>query len=559
MRPVVRFIPPLLLFAIGLAAGAWFSIDRRAAVFSAGVDRRLAERDPAAAPPAVVKEGARAFATDDEMLTAIMSAVVEEEPLLRAHRLHELLGHLSSAELAVLFDRAVQTDDPERRDELLTTLLARWIAIDPAAAEAMARPYCERSRAAGIWNWRGLDSAVSRAWAQATPEAALAEAMAAPSAQWSSMTAQAAMETLTEGDAARQLEVLARLPSNRLRTQLCVQAITALAGKDPAAAEAALDLLPDARQRANLQASILGKLAERDPQAGLARLAALAPELTAGIAGTRLISTILQAAAGKDASAALEAIDGLPEEFRAQARNSVLVGWAGTHPLDAIQWAEANGVAVAEVKASVFEGDTDFFNSSSLLMAAFSRDRDKTLAWLRTQPASSERDGMMREVIWQGTTAQRLEIFAELTPEGRTGAVQSILNNLYQEDHDRAQSWAKELPPGDARFRAMQSLASYETRNAPDRVDALIDGWPAGPDRDATLRGIAGGLTQNDPLRAMEYARRVGDPSVREAALYGIANTWLLRDAAKARAWLTGTTEIPAETKRVLLRRIEER
>ena len=94
MRRLARFILPLLVFVAGLAAGAWITIGRRAADFSAGVDRRLAES--AVATPGPAAPATRAFPTDEEMLTAIMSAVVEEEPLLRAHRLHDLLGDRKS-------------------------------------------------------------------------------------------------------------------------------------------------------------------------------------------------------------------------------------------------------------------------------------------------------------------------------------------------------------------------------------------------------------------------------------------------------------------------------
>src|SRR5438132_1391240 len=124
MRRALRFLPPLLVFAAGLAAGAWFGIERRAAGFAAGVERRL--------------------------------------------------------------------------------------------AEAAARPYRERSRVAGQWDWRGLDSAVSLAWAQAMPDTALAQAMAAPGAPWAEAISWAAMNTLAGGDPARRLEALAGLPANRL-------------------------------------------------------------------------------------------------------------------------------------------------------------------------------------------------------------------------------------------------------------------------------------------------------------------------------------------------------
>ena len=355
MRRFAQLALPLLVFSIGLAAGAWFSIGRRAAVFSAGVEQRLAAT--ANFPPVPVLETKRVFPSDEEMLTVIMSALAEDEPLLRAHRLHDALGRLSSAELAVLFEHSLKVDDRDRRDVLLGVLLTRWAALDPGAAATAVRPYQDRFR---TWkpDWRSLDTAVCLAWAGALPERALAEAMAKPDAQWARGTALAAIQSLAEGDPVRQLEALTRLPASRLRAEMSETAIKALAQKDSVAAEARLNLLPEPRQRARVLSEILGELAARDATAGLARLSALAPDLTPGSDGTRLVTAVLRAAAKQDAAAALAAVDGLPQELQAVALGSALVGWAGEHPVDALTWAAANGVELSEAKAVSF-GDGD--------------------------------------------------------------------------------------------------------------------------------------------------------------------------------------------------------
>ena len=555
MRRLARFALPLLVFAAGRGAGAWFSISRRAADFSAGVVQRLAENADAA--PAPIAKNARAFSSDEEMLTAMMSAVAEDEPLLRAHRLHDLLGRLGPAELAPLFDRVVRVEDLERRGAVLSAVLARWAALDPAGAAVAVRPYLDRFRATARRDWRGADTAVNAAWAQAQPEAALAEAMAAPDAPWAEATASAAIGSLAEGDPARQLGVLAHLPGSRMRDAMCENAIRSLAEKDTAAAEAGLELLTEPRQRARVQSEILGKLAERDATAALARLAALAPDLTPGTEGTRLVSAVLRAAAKKDPAAALAAVDGVPEELRTQALGAALVGWAGEHPVDALTWAAANGVDVAEAKATVFFGD-GFGGSNSLLETAFENDHAKTLAWLRAQPVSAARDEMLRDGLSRGTTEERLEIYVDLTPAGRAGATEYVVRSLYQDNPQRAEAWAKAQPVGVARQAAITSIAAFQGSNAPERLDALADAWPAGADRDAALRGIVWS-SYNEPQRGFSFARRVGDPAMREELLEHTARSWLYRDEPAARAWLAGATEFSAEQKRVLLRQFDER
>ena len=559
MHRLARFLLPLLVFAAGLAAGAWFSIDRRAADFSAGIGRRLAES--AAATPAPARSDAHAFSSDEEMLTAIMSALVEEEPLLRAHRLHELLGGLGSAELGQLFRHAVQMESRERRGELLGALLARWAEADPAAAAAAVQPHRDRCRAAGQYGWRNLDGEICRAWAQAMPEAVLAEAAHAPDSAWASENAWAAIQTLGEGDPARQLAVLAGQPASRLQTTLAAWVIRVLSEKDPAAAEAALALLTDPRQRANMQVEILAKLTAHDPAAGLARLAALAPGLAPGAASTRLVGAILGAVAARDAAAALRAIDGLPEELRPQARSSVLVGWAGEHPLAALEWTKASGLEPSDVNALAYFGVNDF-GWNSLVGTALERDRAGTLAWMRAQPGSPQRDAMLGAALQRGSSAplaQRLEVFAALSPEGQARSTEWVILGLRAEGDDRAAAWIKGLPSCAARAAAVWQLAYYESYTAPDQLDTLAEAWPAGPDRDAALRGVAQKVSQIDSNRALDYVRRIGDPTAREAAFYRTANIWLGRDATAARAWLAATPEISAESKRVLLRQHDER
>ena len=557
MRRFVHLALPLVVFGLGLAAGAWFSIGRRAANFTAGVEQRLAA--PAPARPAPIADAKRAFPSIEEMLTALMSAVADEEPLRRAHRLHDLLGRLNSAELAALFAHTVQVDDRDRREVMLAPLLRRWAALDPAAAAAAVRPYLDRFRAPQGSDWLSLETSVAQAWAKALPDSALAEALATPHAAWAQRTAWSALEALAEGDPTRQLAALANLPASGLRDDMCDRAIESLAEKDSAAAEAALRLLSDPRRRARVQAEILGKLAERDPAAGLARLAALAPELKPGTAGMQLVTKILRAAAKQDAASALAAVDGLPEELQTSARGAALVGWAGEHPVDALAWAADHGVDVADAKVIEYFGDNGGNGWNSLVSIAFGSDPAQTLAWLRTQPASPERDAMLRQGIWRVTAEEKFRIYAELTPAGRAEAAGDLVRSAFENGTSDIQQWVKTQPPGAARKSAIWWLAYYQVSNVSESIETAADAWPAGSDRDAALSGMVLFLAQNDPRRALEIARRVSGASARETVFESVASSWSYRDEPAARAWVSSAPEFSAEQKRVLLRQFDER
>jgi hypothetical protein len=368
-----------------------------------------------------------------------------------------------------------------------------------------------------------------------------------------------AMRSLAGGEPAQQLDALARMPANRLRDTMCRNAIKALAEKDSEAAEAHLDLLPEPRQRALLRADILGKLAERDPSAGLARLAELAPDLTLGTVSSKLVTLVLRAAAQKDPNAALAVIKGIPEDLRTQAVGAALVGWAGEHPIDALTWAAGNGFSISETRTPLFLGESAGIVWQSLLGMAFQRDREKTLAWLRAQLASPERDAMLSEGIWSHTPDGALQIYEDLSAEGRAVVASRVVQSSLPNGNDSVVQWIKTQPEGAARKHAIWAHALIQAGNSPERIETLADDWPAGPDRDAALRGIVWSLSQNDARRGLDFARRISGGAARESAFENIARSWLSRDRAAARAWVTGAPELSAEQKRVLLREFDER
>ena len=540
MRRFTQVLLPLVGCVAAFAAGAWFSIERP------GEERLAASANVGLK---TVSRNEPGFSSDEEMLTVIMSALSEGDPLLRAHELHNALSRLSSGEFGILFDKAVQIEDRDRRGTLLGVLLARWAIVDPTGAEAAVSPYLKRYRSSMRNDWRSADTAVCMAWAGALPERALAEALAAFGARWAIDTAGWAIDSSAERDPVRQLELLAQFPANWLRDSFCESAIKALAEKDCAAAEARLDLLSKPQRRASVQSEILGKLAERDPAAALARLAALAPNLKPGADNFRLVTAVLRAAAKKDPTAAFEAVKGLPERFKTEAFRLVFAGWAQGHLDDALAWAEATGGDQSGAK-------------SSLSYIAFSIDRDKTLAWLRTQPASSERDVMLTGGIRSAPVVEKLQLYDELTPRAKAEAAAMLVRSCFEKSPsfpaDQIEPWINAQPPGPARKGAIQAFAYHQTPTS-ENVEALANQWSSGPDRDAALRGICSSIYDKDPQRALVFARRIGAHEVRESALENIAQSWLYRDESAARAWITSTPELSTDEKRVILRQFDER
>jgi hypothetical protein len=540
------------LFGIGLIAGHGFSIPRRGATFSEGIERGLTPANPPLHTH--VMEASAKVSTGEEMITGMMSAMAQDDMLLRAYRLREILQNLNSAELAELFQRVVLLDDPGTRRTVLAPLLARWAAVDADSARAAVKPFVERLRKPHRFSWKSVESAVGEAWARALPESALAEAMNDPMAPWARNAAGWALAGLAQGDAAQQLEVLVKQPASRLRDDLSSALILSLAVEDFAAAEARLNLVSDDRQRLRIQADLLGKLAERDPGEALNRVVKMAAALPPGAAARHLQSIVFRAAARQDPAAAIAAVDQMPEEQRTQARAAVFAGWAGEDPGEALNWAAANGV-------NLREDITDSTGStSSLISVALARDRERTIEWVRSQPPSVERDRLLVDGLAEIPLNECLQIYTEINPAMARDAAWSVIS-AFGSDLEGAERWVKDLPPGEGRTGAIRNLTSRQSANDPERLDSFLEGWTAGPDRDMALRGISTYLCRNqkNPERALDFANRTTDPTLRWKSYANIASDWLIQDEVSARNWMASTTELSAEDKRALIRQFEER
>jgi hypothetical protein len=169
---------------------------------------------------------------------------------------------------------------------------------------------------------------------------------------------------------------------------------------------------------------------------------------------------------------------------------------------------------------------------------------------------------MLRNGMWRATVEEMLQLYAELTPRGKAEAaaadslIRSYFNNRPSSPADEIEPWINALPPSPARKTAIGQFAYFQAQRSGE-VDALADRWASGPDRDAALRGISWFLS--DPQRALDFARRIGAPEVRESVFEYIAQSWFNSDESAARAWITGTQELSAEQKRVILRQLDER
>ncbi len=521
----------LVMAGVGFGLGARFARGGHTAASS-----RSSSGDTAALSP---ESGANAkFATRDEMMSAVMTAATEEDAMAEVFAMEKALRGLTSDEMHDLFLRAIKVEHRSRCRSILFPLMEHWAAIDPAAATKAVRPFLDAARKSGDVAMESLDETVIQAWARALPELAIAEAGTAMDLSLSYTLAYAADRA--GGDPLRHLELMARLPDSSLRSVRCSEALYELGKKDFAAAAARLDLLPKPWQRQQVFNALVRELSKNEPAAAFEKLIALGPKLKDF--NPYMIATVVSGMAESQPTEALGAVDRLPAEYREQMLGAIVEGWAKKNPRAALEWGAARGINVTPQLATAFH-------------AAY----QPTLDWVRAQPASPARDGMLAIGILRGTYEQKLAAYAELTPQGRAMYSGDRVASTWKSDPQPTEAWVHGLPSGDERAGAVETLTRKQADAAPEQIDTLANMWSAGPDRDAALRGLAIKLAPKEPTRSFEFARWITDPTRREAALETAWTTWEPYNRSAARAWLAKSTNFSADHKRVLLRMTEER
>jgi hypothetical protein len=164
---------------------------------------------------------------------------------------------------------------------------------------------------------------------------------------------------------------------------------------------------------------------------------------------------------------------------------------------------------------------------------------------------------LQEQAFFHGSTVSSRELFSDLPPERQPRAAEWLVRAIAKEDAADAIRWTRELPSGEAREKAVGTLAWDLAENA-DPNSALLEELLTGPDRDVALRAYADRITPKEPAKSLELAAQIADADVREQAFSYIASSWLDRDETAARAWLAATSELSAATKANLLHRMQE-
>jgi hypothetical protein len=549
MKLLLQWSLALVVFTAGIVFSATIIAHQRARALL-----QLYESSSALAPDTEQNgKPSLPFASENEAVTSVFSAMNEKNPLRRAFEIYEALYRLDSAQLHTMADRIEALTEQSQRT-LLGPLLQRWNKVDAAAAATWASTFINRYAATG----QSRDRDVILAWSRAAPERALEEALRTSDQNLGAQMANAAASGMVGDNPAAIIERLSQLPSGKVRERALAQSLGAWADKAPAAAYAELSRLQPGRNADETRIIVMKKWAATEPAAALKVLQKLAPTLPDSLYGNPLVKRVAETVAAQDPQLALNGIAQLPENLRQNATVAALVSWAAKDGVAALTWAHAHDIAL---DAKSFEQSLGGFGGvswNSLAERAMNSDKEQVIAWVRGLPPSEERSRTILSIMGSASPEQARELFSDLPGEWQRNAVEQIVWRSGNDDFEGTTRWALEMPDGPARRIAITAITASDLRRFPDSIDAILQRFPSPQDRDAVLSGAANTF-DSEPRRAVEFATQIQNPEARERAFRTIAGNWLYRDRPAAVAWLAQTPEISEESKRVLFRRADDR
>ena len=373
-------------------------------------------RAPAAATSAV-PQNAVAPTTGQPTAAEALARFAADNQALPRRELAALLRTASATEIPALLDRVSKLPHRLDRERFRAALLARWVALDPAAARAWAeaRPILVDRREA----LRDVFSA----WSQQAP-IAVAALITSDNIPGGIETLDDVLSAWLASDPARARAWVVGITNTQLRN-LAIQAfVSVLAEDDPTAAlDTALSLSTEWGGRISLHAAVRA-MVQRDPS----RAASILDRITAG-------------------------------ELRNWAAVQIVEVMAASDPKLAAEFALTLPAGVGRSQ------------SLTTAVTAMAADPESALKWLEAAlPAGGERSAaqlLIVEQVAERTPREALEYLEQIPPESRSTALSSILGHWSAADPVAATAYVRQLPPGADRNQAAERLIMLRFRSDP--------------------------------------------------------------------------------------------
>ena len=566
-------------------------------------------------------------ATEKE--TRFFSVFREQDDLKRTHDLVDAAAALSMEEIPGLIAR-IRAMPPDAREMLMPFAISRWAQLDPKAAgdylvsltDKNGRDRAMRYVMAAFMD-QGVDAA--KAWASSLPPGyhrtnaiqslisslakrdpmralAILQEMPAETRNYSYQTVFGAWaQSDAQGAAAKVMELpkganrdgaIRSVASNwaqsipvdafawakdmqeKSQQSAAMQTIISQwAAVDSAGARTAALALPTGELRNNAVSTLISQIAGRSPD----EAKALLDELPEGSARSAGVSALVNALAQTDPKAAAELVAQMPDDRRrGDAVSNVAMRFARSDTTSALAWAETLG---GDQRNSAFSGiaytwtqqdpkaafdyyakheimSADGFMVNQALRNWAQSDSTEALAWARTLPDGKLKDRALSTVIVSMADhdpREAAKMIRSLPASSQDDAAGSLAARWATNDPTAAAQWAANLPEGDARSKATRSIVATWAERDVAKTAAWLEKLPAGISRDGAVYEFSRQVTDKDPAGAAAWAGTIYDPAQRDTAIERIYRHWSRTDQQGAAAFIANSPAVSDQMKQKIL------
>ncbi len=559
MNPKIKLVAACSLglggFALGFLAGGGRSPlkpDGRGAAdrsdAGAGAGQKSADSSNPAGSGERGQFATMAGASDKE--SRFFSAFREQDDLKRTHDLVDAAAALSMEEIPGLIAR-IRAMPPDAREMLMPYAISRWAQMDPKAAGDYLVTLTDKN---------GRDRAmryVMAAFVDQGVDAAKAWATSLPPGYHRTNAVQSLISSLAKRDPMKALAILQEMPAETRGYSLQTVFGTWAQSDAPGAAAKVMEM-PKGANRDGAIRSVASNWAQNSPVDAFA----WAKDMQEKSQQTAAMQTVISQWAAVDSAGARTAALALPTgELRNNAVSTLISQIAGRSPDEAKALLEelpegnarsagvsalVNALAYTDPKAAAelvtqMPGDRRKGDAVSNVAMRFARsDTASALAWAETL-GGDQRNSAFSGIAYTWTQQDPKAAFDYYAKHEIMSAdgfmVNQALRNWAQSDSTEALAWARTLPDGKLKDRALSTVVVSMADHDPREAAKMISSLPASSQDDAA-GNLAARWATNDPTAAAQWAANLPEGDARRMATRNVVATWAERDVAKTAAWL---------------------
>lgn len=335
---------------------------------------------------------------------------------------------------------------------------------------------------------------------------------------------------LTVSEIPKALTAATGLDELRERMALTQAALVRWGELAPEDAFAYVADLPETQLKGIVLRHVAIKLALEDPR----RTAAAAADMNPGASRSDVIPTIARIWAERDAPAAMEWADMLPNSLTREAA------------LEGIRyvWSQSDPAAASADVVQLPSGELRTNLMGSVAFAWASRDTEAAINWARSLPDGSDKNEAMGRIAeaWANRDPEAAAAFAlKLEPgAARTAAAAMVAWSWARQDPRAALEWAWQTEDPEIRRRSAPAVFEVWAPVDPAESGRWVANLPPGPQRDPFILAYVDSVVAWAPDLAARSTRLIADDDSRAGALDQSLRHWREVDPAAAEQWLRG-------------------